>query len=208
MFGVGNVPPEGYQYPHPIWGSPHPTMLKSKDREGIINEIKRFRIDAGLPVGNPELDYDEYAQRLQDVRDGKLPAIDAYPIPKKPIPRTLADRIAQWVSNRYGKTQGKINYVEKDEADRRAKNCVGCVHNKEWEQYESCAPCLDNTKRGLLILSKGNETSVHRDLHGCEFYGHSNKEAVWLPEELLRHRNREELKDGPNVPCWLKDLDK
>src|ERR1051326_3216996 len=81
MFGVGTVPPNDFQYPQPVWGSPHPTILRERTKERLIAAIRQYRVDAGIPIGNPELDYDNHQQRLQDIRDGKLPEISGYPAP-------------------------------------------------------------------------------------------------------------------------------
>ena len=193
------VPPKGFVMEE------NGTPLYSVTREGLVDKLREHRIENGIPVGDPEKDVAFFFQRRQDIFDGKIPEV----YPHDPVVsriKNLADRISNWASNRYSKINEKINYVQAEDSSARAKICAQCPKNLNWRKTSTCAPCVANTDRVLLMLRRGNKTE--QALGGCEFYGHDNEVAVFLPTEMLKHADREEFAEGPKhngepVPCWL-----
>lgn len=188
MFGVEVVPPQGFHF------SDGRSVLTAPTKEAMIQAIRNHRLANGKEAGEPEKEYELYLAGLNQIN----------PTASASVQKTLSERITNWASNRYIDAD-KIDYVTNDEAEERAKVCEGCKYNVPWRETSGCAPCVSETDRKLLILTQGKRTPNNARLAGCSFYGHSNVEAVFLPDRLLKHRNQQ--KKGPKVPCWLKDLD-
>lgn len=186
------VPPQGFDY---LDGN---TILKAATKELLIKEISRYRIETGRPLGDPAKDLEEYLQHKKDIRLGLLPEVHPY-LPARVAEKTLADRISNWTANRYSKAHERIDYVTQDEAERRASICKKCPQNIDWKKTSSCAPCVDNTSRTLLMLRRGQKTG--RGLGGCGIAGHDNEVACFLPASLLQHSRK--YKDKLPDFCWL-----
>lgn len=193
-YGPQVVPPKGFVYDK---GGQH---AEGHDRDSLIESLINYRIANRLKIGNPERDVDEH---LIAKSDGAYhPPMSAGAIPeRKDAPQTLLDRVKSWLVNRkYGKVA--IKYVQRAEAERRARICINCKMNQQWRT--SCAPCVRAVEYDAVVISQNRMTAVHDSLLACRVAGHDNGVAVWLDQSSLRHRKafRAQLPKR----CWLHSL--
>lgn len=179
------------------------SVVRSASKEGLIGAVKEYREINGHEVGDVQLEVDRQIEENADRRRGMVPPAPAFRSDNIPTPKNLRERVTNWSANRFYAAKGDVQYVTQDEADTRGATCVDCAYNVTWKV--GCPPCVENNDRVLLMLNRGNRTKFGNKLKGCEYYGHDNNTACFLPEEMLKHRRQV---DPVDVPCWLRELDK
>ena len=198
MFGMSVVPPDGFTFIEP-----NGSVIQSLSKEGLYLAVAQYRLDNGIPPGDPVTEVDASIEESKRRATGMWPEFPPHQQFSDRIPKTIRERVTTWAANRFQKAQEAISYVQSFEAEERAEICEQCPQNQPWK-VGNCSPCIDNTDRVLLMLSRGQRTSNADTLKGCMVFGHENKTAVWLPEELLKHRSTN-LDEAPKE-CWLRQL--
>jgi hypothetical protein len=175
--------------------------VEDYSRNGLIAKLTELRRANQKRIGNPATDIDKFLSGQQGY---SAPIPVAATTVKQSRPR-LIDRVNSWLMTRYAKLP-TIQYVNSDEAKRRAVICIQCPKNKDWKG--SCRTCNAESKReverNIVIISQNKLTSYHDRLGACAITGQANKVAVWLSETFLKHR----VSYIDNLPprCWLKTL--
>lgn len=85
-------------------------------------------------------------------------------------------------------------FVDQEEANRRAQICAGCPKNRDVGQ---CIPCAS---KSLLAGIKGSRSTLYDDkLKVCEACGCWLPVKVWFPKEVMK-RDGVEYEKGI---CWM-----
>jgi rubrerythrin len=180
----------------------------------LIHKLAQYRAANGMELGDPQEDIDRYicttfpnmcgAYTRVAPEEGVDPVETSYGVPVKKTPR---ERVMQWAVNRMQKV-GQIEFVDKEEADRRALICSECPHRIRWnEPIEGCPGCqtyVEQAESMLVKLRANKETGYWNAGYSCNVAGHDIETACWLEEPALRHRRNYEG-EFPDA-CWLKDL--
>lgn len=181
----------------------------------LISKLARYRAANQLPLGDPQADVDRYictnfpnmcGGRAPPPEEGVDPVELSYGVPVKKTPR---ERVMQWAANRMQKS-GQIEFVDREEADRRAVICQACPMRRTWDEpIEGCPGCVayvEEAKSYLVRIRANKETlsALVNDGRMCDVAGHDLETACWLEEPALRHRRNYEGQ-FPEF-CWMKDL--
>lgn len=208
---VGVMMPGGYHYKE----NGKMIVEEAESYVDLINKLAAYRGFCGLPLGNPQRDVDNYICSTFPNMCGRMPptaeeGVDpvelSYGVPVKRTPR---ERVMQWAANRMQKA-GQIEFVDAEEADRRAAICNQCPKKVQWnEPIEGCPGCQVYVEEAgaLLIKLRRNKASAYvLNLYGhsCSVAGHDLETACHLEEAGLRHR-RNYTGQFPHV-CWMNDL--
>lgn len=190
--------------------------LEAETFDGLINSLRDYRANNGLQSGAPESELSEYICRKYPRMCGFMvneePKENDYerPLWGQQVKKSLAERLANWVANRFQKL-GQINFVAQEEAERRASICLACPQNiswtRAWQDCPGCQPRLQKLKADLVKLCAGKMTTRDSKLMACAITGQGNSTAVFLSEPALRHRKNylaELEKEAPH--CWLLGL--
>lgn len=176
--------------------------LEAFDREGIIQRVLQNRIDNDCPIGDPEKYVDSILSKRSAIyhvpQTGGTIAQSSRPVGGS---KSLLERARDWLASKYANREKQpLKYVNKPEADRRARICVGCKFNQEWRN--ACAPCVDRLEATAVLVAKGKFSDYHPELKACALMGHENSVAVFLDKKNLKH-SLQYSKKAPKK-CWLK----
>jgi hypothetical protein len=103
----------------------------------------------------------------------------------------------------------QIEFVDSEEAERRAQICAGCPKQVQWnEPIEGCPGCqvyVEEVESMLVKLRRDKHLAEKRlSGHSCTVAGHDLETACWLEGAALRHR-RNYTGQFPHF-CWMNDL--
>lgn len=163
----------------------------------LVEQVKLFRVNAGIDLGDVAGDVAAYIKRVSPINDrfpGRTPKVDTRTEGQNGF-RPYIERIRDWllqVSNR------QVRLLIEDEADARAEVCMKCPHNVKW--VTGCVPCCE------AVVSRGQNVRQrpsykHDDALGaCRLHDLKISTAVFI--------DREDLPDlNPNAPdfCWMRN---
>lgn len=201
------VLPGGWHYRSPE-GYRIPFSSELPNSKTVIDAILHYRLENGLPAGDPEGDMETYVCNnfpnwCRGAADRSNTFMNDTPASSKPGPLRFVDVIALWANSLYGNA-GKLGLIPLREAEQRAEICKSCPQNQVWEN--SCPSCVQSAQRLLTIIRQGKDVQQLADLHGCKCYGFDTRTAVHLERAHLP------LEISPLSPglCWLRptsDLD-
>lgn len=181
----------------------------------LVNKVAAYRGYCGLPLGDPQRDVDNYICTMYPNMCGRHAPPEEEGVDKvelsygKPVTKTPRERVMQWAANRMQKA-GQIEFVDSEEADRRAAICADCPKQVQWNQpIEGCPGCqtyVEEAEAMLVKLRRNKVTAYVLNLYGksCTVAGHDLETACHLEEAALRHRKNYSGKFPPK--CWLKAL--
>jgi hypothetical protein len=208
---VGVMMPGGWHYSE----NGKPIIEDAESYLDLVNKLAEYRGFCGLPLGNPQQDIDNYICNTYPNMCGRQPALEEEGVDKVelsygvPVQKSPRERVMQWAANRM-QNVGQIEFVDSDEADRRAAICNVCPKKIQWNApIEGCPGCqayVEEAEAKLIKISANKCTACAVDLHGysCAVAGHDLETACHLEEPALRHRKNYTGKFPEK--CWLKDL--
>lgn len=192
----------GWRYPQTLKdGSVQwipPSGCAGTDTE-LVNQVKLFRINAQVDLGDVAADVAEYIKK-QSPQNNRFP--------KKPTPRLLdtreggkgfrpyIERIRDWLVSMTGK---QPRLLIEDEADARAGACMTCPQNVPWKT--GCLPCCD------AVVSRGQNVRQRpgykhdKKLGACRLHDIHLSTAVFIDREHLPELHP----DAPEF-CWLRKI--
>ncbi len=184
------VPPGGYKFFQRLPNGGMQLFVGLSEQD-LMAQVKRFRMNNNIDVGDLPT----------EVRKGISGA--AHTTASLKDERSLRERVTGWKSNR---AFLKMEFVEQDEAERRAAICVDCPYNQV-KYADDCIECFSGTERDLYAMRQGRSTSQDLWLGACEICGHENKTAVHLSENNLKHvvNYAKELEEKA-PKCWCNQI--
>lgn len=188
------IPAGGWRYPQPVEGQ-EPYWLSASGPEELIASVVQWRINQGLPMGDPGLDVANYIlatcpqSRLYGWTQVPDPVVKAKPI------TPLTERARGWVRM---KLQKQVRLAVADEPDKNADKCLKCPQNiLRWQS--TCSPCND------ALTYEGNrlrQRTIYKEdvrLGVCRLHG------IYLPAAIFLDRDDHPERDekAPDF-CWIK----
>lgn len=184
--------PGGYHFVDESTGIP--VRIEGTTYADVAEKVLRYRLANGRPPGEPLRELFDYVCRSHPVV-----CRDTSPQPEQPLERrkTLADRVAAWVSNWFQNSRGDRG-VGQAENERRANICAECRHNTP---ITGCGSCIANIDRLVFVWRRDRPVHREKELGGCLLLGQHNAAAslsVSLPPVAEDVR--------PELPerCWRK----
>jgi hypothetical protein len=90
--------------------------------------------------------------------------------------------------------------VAQAEADRRAKICLSCPMN---QNFDGCTSCAEKDLREVMVGFMGDsKTEYDANLWTCFSCGCTLKAAIWFPLDLLKKNMTTEVKAMLPKHCW------
>ena len=177
--------------------------LHAINEEKLTAQIYEYRIRNGLPLGNIEIDLDNYyCTRWPEACHKE--ARDYLPfkgLPGDPPREPMVNRIGRWVSSLIQRMpRGGYALVSTTEAARRANICAGCQFNQPWQL--GCPGCTNNTKALCAQVKSLRSTPQDSILFACLHGGWCNDAAVYLSAGELPVHDKAVLPPQ----CWRKAL--
>lgn len=196
----GMILPGGWHYKDST-GYRIPYTGELPNPKAVVDAILHYRLENGLPAGNPEQDMEAYVcsafpRWCAGEADRSNTFMDNTVASSRPSTLRFVDIISLWANSLYG-TAGKLSLVPLREAEQRAEICKGCPQNTIWEN--SCPPCVQSAQRLLSIIRQGKDVQQLNELHGCKCHGFCTRTAVHLEREHLPPV----ANDAPSA-CWLR----
>lgn len=188
----GQIPPNGYHF------TVEPGVtLKTATYDLLVQEIIKWRTQNGIPVGEPEVDIDNYYcsrwPNYCQVTQNEEKVI------QKNI--NLSKQVNAWAAITMRETpMGGYALVDQNVAVNRCKICISCPFNRAWKS--DCSTCTKATDTILIRLRQLRKIMLDESLLGCAINGFDNKTAVHLPLSAL-NLTEEKLQSIPQN-CWIK----
>lgn len=207
---TGIIMPGGYHYKE----NGKMVVEEAESYVDLIQKLSTYRAVNRLPLGNPQADIDKYictnfpnmcGLSAPTATEEGVDAVErSYGVPIKKTPR---ERVMQWAANRMHKA-GIIEFVDFDEAKRRAEICAECPAARRWDEpVEGCPGCavyVEEAQANLVKIRANKSTGCSISGMMCDVAGHDLETASWLEEPALRHRRNYEGQFPDH--CWMKDL--
>lgn len=201
-----NPPPGPAQVLHQgaiVYERPDGIRVEFWTREQGITALTKALAANNKPIGDPQEEIDLFLQKSKIPYSTPIPIITTHSVPEKN--RLLIERVNSWLGNKYDQRDKNILvFVNPEEAKRRAAICFACPYNIQWR--DSCRSCRaemkDAIERNEITISGNRRTHFHDRLFACKLAGHSNKVAVQLGADNLKHREHYKLPQK----CWMNRL--
>lgn len=189
------VPPGGFSYTEPESG----VRFRHIVFADLLEKVRLHRIANGypLPPGWEETVEDE-ACATQPTNIWRY--VDGEQTQAEP-PRRLHISDVKNFARVVGAWMGTgAEYVETQEAERRADICMACPKNQPIEGCTPCAQLIETISKAVA----GRSTSKDAGLQGCAVCSCSNRVQVHIPLEVLQRGVTDEM----IFPawCWKKPL--
>lgn len=192
------------RYPdRPLTGDPR-EMIRGGDFGDLVSKVNEFRVINGLPLGNPEVEIQEYICRNTGAEC--VPANPAKPMPGfKPKGAMVARflyAMAQWMANG--------GHVSQEEAEQRAERCSNCAYNTDIDDAATCSGCFGMAAKIMQVIGD-RKTKMDASLKFCGVCGCSNAVQAFVPLDVLaKAHNLVDFPDdvgvpGEKIPCWKRE---
>lgn len=177
--------PDGWHY----WDGD--IRLQADSYSALIVKVTEYRISQRRPWDTVQADVNEYLVSVSPTNRGP----DKGPYQKPP--KTLADKVYNWLSRTYDKVSSSISYAGAPEASRRAAICSRCPYNVVADSQ--CGVCVTQMGRMSRGIAKGRRASGDGSLKNCALHFYDLKVAVHLENDIL---GEPEPMDTMPPTCW------
>lgn len=165
---------------------------EAKDGPDLIEQVRQFRINQGIPLGDPVFDVADFTKKRSPANDrfggrevGK-PRIG----PRQPVIQACRD----WLN---ALAQEKPELCGEDEATARAAVCQHCPQNIKW-RLDTCGACNDAVAEKGMYLRRRIEFKADAALNACRLHRFYLPTAVFIDRDALPPRHQ----DAP-AACWV-----
>lgn len=166
----------------------HGRTFKGEDHEEVIEQLKTYRINNMIPVGNPE---QEVLASYASHSPWMVTAVDESPAKIGKHYSNWRD----WVHSMWKNALHRI--VTRKEASIRWEICCACKHNLKLEVSKSDEGA--ETLRRVFLLRRGQD--VPKELGFCSLHLWDNSIACFLEDPLKASRKSKDSADQPK--CWV-----
>jgi hypothetical protein len=87
------------------------------------------------------------------------------------------NRVEEWFKRLSGQ---QLEWIDAATAAKRAKTCIACHMNQNWQT--NCGACNTNIRTRSLLLRGSHKTGFEDQLRSCLAYGWLLEVAVWLKD--------------------------
>jgi hypothetical protein len=183
-----------WTFPQPYEGGVH--IIEGQNGKELVGNLLDFRLKARLPIGDPEREVAEYIKRESPNNARFAGTGHRTRAEKKPV-STFTPLIERIRTTMTALIDAKPRFVSEDEADERAKACVGCTHNVAW-RVKDCGPCNSHADYLALVLRQRHSYKGDAFLGACRLHDLHLGSGVFLDRDFLPARNEQ----SP-APCWI-----
>lgn len=190
----GTQPPLGWRLP-----VSNTVTLSAPMKDMLVEQVTKWRIRHGVPVGSPELDIDAFICGENPgfchatVKDYELP-------PYLLDNRRFMDRLAEWISPRKDEQPvGGYRLTPESLASERVGGCAQCPRNRPMRS--DCPACADIFEEAVALLRNLRPKPAGCGALACSLFGWDNYTAACLPREVIEPS--EELKALAPGFCWV-----
>jgi len=172
-----------------------PATGSAQTGRALVEQVRTYRINEGLAMGDPVRDVADYIRRVSPNNDRFRGKGAAYGQPREEGFVPLIQRLREWIDSLGPK---KPMLLTKHEATERAQKCVGCPQNVKWKT--NCGECVQAIEY-LGSCIRGTCTYELDDaLLGCRLHNLHLPTAVFIDRDFLPAKHS-------NAPaaCWLPD---
>lgn len=158
----------------------------------LVEMVRQFRINMGLPEGTPDQDIADFIKRISPPND-RFRTTHGVSIPRTHAIRPLAQDLREWVD---AVAPERPMLLTEPEATERAQACLKCPQNIKWKT--GCGECNTEIEyRGALLRNRANY-GYDELLRGCRLHKVLLSAAVFLDRDNLPARD-------PQAPaeCWM-----
>lgn len=165
----------------------------------LVSEVRQFRINAGIDIGDVAADVAAYIRRESPINDrfpGRTYESSAEALATSLGRRPYIERIKDWLRAISAK---RPRLVIEDEADARAEVCQKCPHNVPWRT--GCLPCVEQIEYVARNVRQRASYKHDKKLGACRLHDFHVSSAVFVDRESLPELN-------PNAPaeCWMRKV--
>jgi hypothetical protein len=190
------VPPGGFHYIEKHDGVE--IRIESHSFDAVVEAVLRYRVNNGLPPGNPQADVYGYVcgqwPHFCTESGGYNMIVGRRPSGNEPLSR----RIVHWMTLLW--RMGAGNEAAPETAKQRAAICAECPFNSDF-RAGGCGSCIDGIERLGFTWLRQRSTPSDKLLKGCRITGQYNLCAVQAQvQPPLQPGEWEQL---PAV-CWRK----
>lgn len=191
------VLPGGWHFIQLVQGNRH--KIEADTYEDLLDTVFQFRMDNGIEIGKIKKDVEDFichnfprwCQTFEvDVQDLEDEMVLKYG-------DNYVHSIIRWGESieRMLNDNPRLELVPKPIADERAKACVECPMNQDYEGR--CPKCTAKAKRIFTIIRENKSSHYWKKLRGCSCFNHDNHTASFLPKDMLR------ASDKAPDRCWV-----
>jgi hypothetical protein len=187
------VPPGGFFFIDKSSGVD--VRIEGTDEADVEQRLLKFRLDNGLPPGNPLAEYREWlCSTWPHFCTGAGPEL----APTQAAGEHISKRVATWMAN-FIRNYRSSDLVSPGEADRRAAICSRCPANVSYN-LSGCGACHESVARLAFVYKANRQTQYDSELRACNFTSQHNGTAVWAA--TLPPADSAPLPDF----CWRKNI--
>lgn len=187
------VPPGGFRYVCPETAA----RITAASLGELVANSTNHRKANNLPVTQ------DFAREIEEQLCGTMPPgtckHEAGVVMTGPRRLTFADVVSatKTLGAWFLKGTPKVNQAE---AERRARICLSCPMN---QNFDGCTTCAERDLREAMVSFMGDsKTEYDANLHTCFTCGCTLKAAIWFPLSLLQNNMTDETKALLPKHCW------
>ncbi len=187
------TPLNGWRYKVPETG----TLIHGSSFNVLVNKVQKH-MDAN------EIAYDLSLQRrIEEFMCAEIPDGCSEVYESEPKPRSLnVGDVLRFTALIGADIINGRERVSKEESNRRAEICAGCVDNIK---PEGCTRCNERRIAKVVeVMAGARATQYDAKLESCRHCGCLNRAQVWFPLGLLRRFMREDVNEALPSHCWKK----
>lgn len=190
------VPPGGYHFYETHDGLR--VKIESDSYEALSAALLRYRINNGIPPGNPQQDVFDYVCNTWPHYCHDNDPYNKLVGREPSMGEMLSRRVVVWMTKLWN--AGASNEVKNEEAERRAAICATCPLNVDYKAG-GCGACLDGVERLAFTWLRTRKTTRDKELKACSATGALNRCAVQA-QSLPPMSAEQQVALHPN--CWRK----
>ncbi len=195
LLDVGTVPPGGFKYLCPETQ----TWIRAASFGELVAASERHR--ASNKLGISENFKDEVESQLCSTMPPGTCKHEAGVAMSGPRRLTFQDVVSATKALGTWFLKGTPK-VAQEEADRRAKICLSCPMN---QNFDGCTTCAEKDLREAIASFMGtSKTPFDANLHTCYGCGCTLKAAVWFPLAILQSNTPADVRATLPDHCWKK----
>jgi hypothetical protein len=193
--------PGGWHYHQPL-RSGQEQRIEGRTYQELVSRVFMFRLQhielvpAGTAIRNRvEMDMmDWICTRWPQTCTGFKGELPKYPDPQgRPTYVRPINRVEEWFARL---STSQLEWVDASTASKRARICLGCPLNQNWQT--GCGPCNTNLRQKALLLRGSHKTGFEPQLKACIAYGWMLEVAVWLEDGHAQATRK------PPPECWQR----
>lgn len=177
-----------------VWRIPATGSAASGSK--LVEEVRTFRVNQGIEVGDPVADVADYTKKNSPPNDkfkGRAKLGHIRVKEKEPLIQRCRESLAEL-------QEARARLTDPDEATRRAAICQHCPQNIRWE-VSGCAECNEKVNYLGACIRQRATFPLDGALKACRLHGFHLPTEVFIDRSYLPERHA----DAPSG-CWVGQI--